>query len=74
MQEATADRISALDGRCAALVSSRSMAEYFEHTLAAGVDPTIAANWCLGDVSAKLNQAEMDIAESPVASAALAEC
>jgi len=48
------------------------MVEYFEHTVGAGIDPKIAANWVLGEISAKLNQAEMDIEESPVSSAALA--
>ncbi len=56
----------------AMLVSQRAMASYFERLVAAGVDPRLAANWLLGEVSAALNKAEVDIADAPVSSASLA--
>jgi aspartyl-tRNA(Asn)/glutamyl-tRNA(Gln) amidotransferase subunit B len=63
----------ALPGAEAAmLVSQREMAGYFERLVAAGVDPRLAGNWLLGEVSAALNKAEIDIVEAPVSSASLA--
>jgi aspartyl-tRNA(Asn)/glutamyl-tRNA(Gln) amidotransferase subunit B len=56
----------------AMLVSQREMASYFERIVAAGVDPRLAGNWLLGEVSAALNKAEIDIADAPVSSALLA--
>jgi aspartyl-tRNA(Asn)/glutamyl-tRNA(Gln) amidotransferase subunit B len=56
----------------AMLVSQREMASYFERLVAAGVDPRLAGNWLLGEVSAALNKAEIDIVEAPVSSASLA--
>jgi aspartyl-tRNA(Asn)/glutamyl-tRNA(Gln) amidotransferase subunit B len=57
-----------------ALTASRATAEYFEALLAAlpQADAKLAANWVMGDLSAALNKAERDIADSPVAPAALA--
>ncbi len=56
-----------------ALTASRDLARYFEAT-AAGVPRAekLAANWVLGEVSAALNKAEIDIARIPVAAASLA--
>jgi aspartyl-tRNA(Asn)/glutamyl-tRNA(Gln) amidotransferase subunit B len=56
----------------AMLVSQREMASYYERLVAAGVDPRLAGNWLLGEVSAALNKAEIDIADAPVSSASLA--
>jgi aspartyl-tRNA(Asn)/glutamyl-tRNA(Gln) amidotransferase subunit B len=56
----------------AALVSSRAMADYFEQTVAAGVEARIAANWVQGEVAAALNKADLDIQQSPVSAPALA--
>jgi aspartyl-tRNA(Asn)/glutamyl-tRNA(Gln) amidotransferase subunit B len=56
----------------AMLVSQREMAGYFERLVAAGVDPRLAGNWLLGEVSAALNKAEIDIADAPVSSTLLA--
>ncbi|HEX4523147.1 MAG TPA: Asp-tRNA(Asn)/Glu-tRNA(Gln) amidotransferase subunit GatB [Casimicrobiaceae bacterium] len=56
----------------ALLVSHREMASYFERLVAAGVDPRLAGNWLLGEVSAALNKAEIDIADAPVSSTLLA--
>jgi aspartyl-tRNA(Asn)/glutamyl-tRNA(Gln) amidotransferase subunit B len=56
-----------------ALTASRELAAYFEAT-AAGVPHAekLAANWVLGEVSAALNKAEMDITRVPVSAARLA--
>ncbi|HEX4885143.1 MAG TPA: Asp-tRNA(Asn)/Glu-tRNA(Gln) amidotransferase subunit GatB [Casimicrobiaceae bacterium] len=55
------------------LTQSREMADYFEKTAAAfGGEPKTVANWMLGEVSAALNKADVDIADAPVAPAALA--
>jgi aspartyl-tRNA(Asn)/glutamyl-tRNA(Gln) amidotransferase subunit B len=56
----------------AMLVSQREMASYFERLVAAGVEPRLAGNWLLGEVSAALNKGEIDIADAPVSSASLA--
>jgi aspartyl-tRNA(Asn)/glutamyl-tRNA(Gln) amidotransferase subunit B len=55
------------------LVGSRAMADYYEHVVEAGaVDPKLAANWVLGEVSAALNRAEVDFDAIPVAPTQLA--
>ena len=56
----------------AMLVSHREMASYFERLVAAGADPRLAGNWLLGEMSAALNKAEIDIADAPVSSTLLA--
>jgi aspartyl-tRNA(Asn)/glutamyl-tRNA(Gln) amidotransferase subunit B len=57
----------------ATLTASRELSAYFESTArAASGEAKIAANWVLGEVSAALNKAELDIAASPVSSAQLA--
>src|SRR5690242_10408793 len=53
------------------LVSSRAMADYYEHTVQAGVDPKLAANWVLGDLSAILHKSEIEIEQAPVAAGQL---
>jgi aspartyl-tRNA(Asn)/glutamyl-tRNA(Gln) amidotransferase subunit B len=57
-----------------ALVASRAMGDYFEALVAADahVEPKIAANWVLGEVSAALHRAEIDIDAAPIAPTALA--
>jgi aspartyl-tRNA(Asn)/glutamyl-tRNA(Gln) amidotransferase subunit B len=64
--------LSAYDA--ATLTTSRAMADYFEATVAARQQPDakLAANWIMGEVSAALNKAELDIAASPVTATALA--
>ena len=64
----------ALPAKDAALLTgSRDFAAYFERTAQAfGGDPKQVANWMLGEVSAALNRAELDIAQAPVEPAALA--
>ncbi len=58
------------------LTASRAMAEYFEAVLAAlpagGESAKLAANWIMGDLSAALNKAELDIAASRIAPRQLA--
>jgi aspartyl-tRNA(Asn)/glutamyl-tRNA(Gln) amidotransferase subunit B len=57
----------------AALTASRENACYFEDTVASsGGSPKSAATWIMGEVSAALNRAEIDIADSPVSAPALA--
>ena len=53
------------------LVSSRAMADYYEHTVQAGVDPKLAANWILGDLSAILHKSEREIEQAPIAAGQL---
>ncbi len=56
------------------LTSSRELADYFEAVLAAtgNNDPKQCANWVIGEVSAALNKANLEITESPVSAAQLA--
>ncbi|GAB7564306.1 Asp-tRNA(Asn)/Glu-tRNA(Gln) amidotransferase subunit GatB [Methylobacillus methanolivorans] len=50
-----------------ALTASRGVADYFTATLAAfGGEAKLVANWVMGSVSAKLNEADQSIAASPV--------
>lgn len=54
------------------LTASRSQADYFVATVAAGAEPKQAANWAMGALSAKLNAEEKSIIDSPVSAAQLA--
>jgi aspartyl-tRNA(Asn)/glutamyl-tRNA(Gln) amidotransferase subunit B len=55
------------------LTASRELAAYFEATAAAlPGGARLAANWVLGEVSAALNKAELDISAVPVSAARLA--
>ena len=58
----------------ASLTASRAMADYFEAVASAlgKPDPKLAANWVMGELSAALNKAELDIADSPIAAPAMA--
>ena len=60
-------------GEATALVASRALADYVEAVAQAGADARAAARWLLGEVSAALNRAEIDIEDAPVAPAALAK-
>ncbi|MBX9704621.1 MAG: Asp-tRNA(Asn)/Glu-tRNA(Gln) amidotransferase subunit GatB, partial [Gammaproteobacteria bacterium] len=56
------------------LVSSRALANYFETVVAATKAPAkIAANWIIGDVSAYLNKADIDITAAPISAEQLAQ-
>ena len=56
----------------AVLTSSKGMAAYYETVVAAVPERKIAANWLMGEVSAALNSAQIDIAQAPVGAAQLA--
>jgi aspartyl-tRNA(Asn)/glutamyl-tRNA(Gln) amidotransferase subunit B len=56
-----------------ALTASRGMADYFEAVAAAVADRKVAANWMMGEVSAALNEAGIDITQAPVSAAQLAQ-
>ncbi|MEW6445190.1 MAG: Asp-tRNA(Asn)/Glu-tRNA(Gln) amidotransferase subunit GatB, partial [Pseudomonadota bacterium] len=49
------------------LTADRALADYFELALkVAGCEPKLAANWVMGDVSAALNKAGLEIGACPV--------
>ena len=52
------------------LTASRELASYYE-TVARQVDPKLAANWVTGELSSRLNEQNIGIADSPVKPAAL---
>ncbi|MDX1795087.1 MAG: Asp-tRNA(Asn)/Glu-tRNA(Gln) amidotransferase subunit GatB [Hydrogenovibrio sp.] len=54
------------------LTGSRAMAEYFEAVVAETGDAKLSANWVMGELSKSLNQAGIDIADSPVSASMLA--
>ncbi|MDE2196349.1 MAG: Asp-tRNA(Asn)/Glu-tRNA(Gln) amidotransferase subunit GatB [Gammaproteobacteria bacterium] len=56
-----------------ALIASRELADYYE-TVAktAGVEPKLAANWIMGELSAALNKDNLEVTASPVSAAMLA--
>ena len=55
------------------LTASRSLADYYEEAVRLCGKPKIASNWVMGDFLAFLNEAKLDVAESPVSPSALAE-
>jgi aspartyl-tRNA(Asn)/glutamyl-tRNA(Gln) amidotransferase subunit B len=54
------------------LTQSKAVAAYFEATAKACGQPKLASNWIMGEVSRRLNAAEMGIEQSPVSAAQLA--
>jgi len=54
------------------LTASRQLADYFEAVVNESVDAKMAANWMLGDVSARLNKEDLGIEQCPVSATALA--
>jgi aspartyl-tRNA(Asn)/glutamyl-tRNA(Gln) amidotransferase subunit B len=57
----------------ATLTASREIAAYFEAVVdALPAQPKLAANWVMGDLAARLNREDLDIAASPVGPAQLA--
>lgn len=54
------------------LTASRAVADYYEAVVQAQVDPKLAANWVMGELSAALNRDALAIADSPVDAVALA--
>ncbi len=56
------------------LTTSRDLADYYEHVVeSSSGDPKLAANWVMGELSGALNKAGLEIGESRVSSAALAD-
>ena len=57
----------------AALTATREMADWFEATLAAlPGQAKLCANWIMGEVSARLNRDEIELAQAPITATALA--
>jgi len=55
------------------LTASRALADYYEEVVRLCKSPKIASNWVMGDFLAYLNEAKLEIEESPIPPAALAE-
>jgi aspartyl-tRNA(Asn)/glutamyl-tRNA(Gln) amidotransferase subunit B len=60
------------DYDAALLTQSQTLASYFETSAKACEQPKLCANWILGELSAALNAAELDIAQSRVSPLQLA--
>jgi aspartyl-tRNA(Asn)/glutamyl-tRNA(Gln) amidotransferase subunit B len=54
-----------------ALVSNRAIADYFEETATACGQPKLASNWIMGELSRRLNAADMTFEQVPVSAAQL---
>jgi len=54
------------------LTASRDLADFFEAVISESVDAKLAANWMIGDVSARLNKEDLSITNCPVSAAHLA--
>ena len=54
------------------LTASRQLADYFEAVVNESVDAKMAANWMIGDVSARLNKDDLSIDQCPVSATDLA--
>ncbi len=54
------------------LTASRALADYFETVTQQSVDAKLAANWLIGDVSARLNKDDLEITQCPVSANDLA--
>jgi len=54
------------------LTASRQLADYFETVVNESVDAKMAANWMIGDVSARLNKDDLSIDQCPVSATDLA--
>jgi aspartyl-tRNA(Asn)/glutamyl-tRNA(Gln) amidotransferase subunit B len=68
------ERDHGLEPRLAALVGTEaSSARYFEQAVALGADPTAAANWMTGDLSALLNASRTELSTSPITPRHLAD-
>jgi aspartyl-tRNA(Asn)/glutamyl-tRNA(Gln) amidotransferase subunit B len=56
------------------LVSSRALAQYFETVVKeSGSQPKLATNWIMGELSAALNKADLEITQSPISTIQLAK-
>ena len=61
------------DYDAATLTQSREVAAYFEAAARACGQPKLVGNWIMGEVSRRLNQAEVDISACPITPAQLAQ-
>jgi len=57
----------------ALLAANKPLGDYFEAVAAATGDPRISANWVMGDLSAYLNVAGLEVSECAVSAESLAE-
>ncbi|MEN8258991.1 MAG: Asp-tRNA(Asn)/Glu-tRNA(Gln) amidotransferase subunit GatB [Pseudomonadota bacterium] len=61
------------DYNAGVLTATRELADYYEKVLEeSGCDPKLCANWVMGDLSAALNRAGLDIGQCPVSHERLA--
>jgi aspartyl-tRNA(Asn)/glutamyl-tRNA(Gln) amidotransferase subunit B len=60
------------DHEATLLTTSAALADYFEATVRAGVGAKLASNWLVGEVSAALHRADVEIEASPVSASQLA--
>lgn len=57
----------------ATLTASRETADYFEHTVSRlPAEAKLCANWVMGELSARLNRENLDIAQAPISADRLA--
>jgi len=61
------------DYDAATLTQSREVAAYFEAAARACGQPKLVGNWIMGEISRRLNQAEVDISACPITPAQLAQ-
>ena len=61
-----ADQYKLSEYDAATLTANRAIADYFETALQESSDPKIAANWVLGELSAALNENNLEPEECPV--------
>ena len=54
------------------LVKDKDLSDYFEDIIREGIDPTLAANWVIGVVSATLNKLEIELKDFFITSTMLA--
>jgi aspartyl-tRNA(Asn)/glutamyl-tRNA(Gln) amidotransferase subunit B len=79
LPDAKRDRFSAQYGLtaydAAVLTATRELADYYENLVKAldGGDAKLAANWVTGDLAGFLNKNNLEISQSPVSTAALAQ-
>ena len=66
------DEFELSPANAAALAEDPDVAAYFESAVSAGGDATLAANWLLNDVAARLNASDATIEDSPVQAGDLA--
>ena len=60
------------DYDASALTQSRAVAAYFEAAAKACGQPKLVSNWLMGEVSRRLNEDNLDLAQCPIASETLA--